>query len=125
MRPPGRRDQAVDFVEEDEDVLVQGKIERERESFAWKRHQPGGRRTELFQHGEEGGVAARRDAIENLADRILRLFGRHDALMLKEAVRAIDPVPIANRIERKEERIGCCSEMVFRPPTRPFENRLR
>src|SRR5208337_1488597 len=106
----GGGNQHVNFVEKGENAFIHRKVECEGKSWARKRHEPSGGRAQFLQDGEEGGVAALGDTVKNFADRILRVFGRYDALMLQETAPTIYPVPMVNSVEGKEKSFGIIQE---------------
>ena len=63
---------------------------------------PGSAGAEPLEHGEEGRHPATADPAQHLAHG-LAVVG-HDALVLHEAARAVEPVPVAHAVERVEER---------------------
>lgn len=59
---------------------------------------------ELLEHGQERAVAVIADHVEHLGQCIPRDVGRQHALMLQEPARAVQPVPVADAVERKKKR---------------------
>src|SRR5580658_10531604 len=81
-----------------------GKVERERNARARKREHPGrGHGAEPLQHREKRALPAAGDGFEQFHGRLAGVGRRHYTLVLIEALRAIQPVPMEKAIERKKE----------------------
>src|SRR5476651_681237 len=107
IEPPARR--AHDGIEPPEQVEHAGpilEVEGQRDA---RRHetQQAGRRAiaEGLEHGQDRAFARARDGVEHVGDRLLAGRGRNDTLILIEALRTVEPVPLPDAVERIEERL--------------------
>ncbi|MHC2511535.1 hypothetical protein ACVII1_006773 [Bradyrhizobium elkanii] len=102
--PAGIDHQRVELVKKPEQRVADRKVHRQRVAAERKRHRPAAF-AKLLEHREKRRIAAPRHAIENFGENAARAVERDHALILHEATPAVDPVPIGDRIERKEIRV--------------------
>src|SRR6185437_5077792 len=80
------------------------KIQRQRVAGARKRQKR--RRpdpAEALEHGKERTLPGTPRRVKKRRHRLARRSFGHDALMLEKALRPIEPVPVANAVEREEK----------------------
>src|SRR5438128_232797 len=99
-------DQLVEGVDERLRLVVDRDVERDRDARPGEAQQADPLRAAVLDHAQHRGAPAPREQLQEAASRSsARRLGQH-ALVLREAARAVHAVPVADGVERIEERLG-------------------
>jgi hypothetical protein len=96
----------VEIVQQGErPVPADGEVHGQGRAFPGEGEHAGrARRAETLEHTQRGRLARACDALEDRPDRPGGWGARDDALILHEALRPVQPGPVAHAVEREEER---------------------
>src|SRR5581483_12519222 len=111
--PPALQHHRVQTLEEFHQPVHNRKVERERVTGHWERKHPL-LRPEFLEDGQERPAAPASDRLQHFDQSLAAFIERPNALVLEKSALSIDPVPMANRVER--EKKGLVVEQV-RPGT--------
>ena len=104
MPPAGGEHEIVEVAHElRQPAVAGGQVDRQGPSWGREAEQSPTLGPHPLEHRERAGVAFVGDLPDDRAQRVDG-FERHDELVLEEAVAAVEPVPLADHVERMEER---------------------